>query len=185
MTPDELAGRVLAQSQERLRRLYPTSPQWEWETVRVVPGPKYTKIDRGTDGGMSGMLMIENETGLIYGIKGYGKVHKGHPYGSLGTTDEWYWGDYYPERITEARRRGLLPGPVSPELFAATAPKWNCVDYPGEGMHYTPLPASCGWCGKTRAQIEPELDLLRHRAGGHAGPEPAGTGCRYCASASS
>lgn len=46
-------------------------------------------------------------------------------------------------------------GPVDPELFARTAPKWNCVDYPGEGMHYTPG-GDCGWCGMTREQIAAE-----------------------------
>ncbi len=46
--------------------------------------------------------------------------------------------------------------PVNPELFRRTAPAWNCVDYPGEGMHYTPGTESCQWCGMTRDQINAE-----------------------------
>ena len=32
--------------------------------------------------------MIENATGVIYGIKGYGRVHTGHRYGTLDTVDD-------------------------------------------------------------------------------------------------
>jgi hypothetical protein len=41
---------------------------------------------------------------------------------------------------------------VNPELFARTAPAWNCVDYPG-AMHYLPGTRACQWCGMTRAEI--------------------------------
>ena len=60
--------------------------------VRIIPGPKYTKLDIGLPanptkpddiGQWSGRFMIENETGRIYGIKAYGKVHKGHYHGTL------------------------------------------------------------------------------------------------------
>lgn len=95
MTIQELADLVLEQSRERLARLY-SDEQASWETVAVRPGPKYTKIDRGPQHNMSGMLMVENATGNIYGIKGYGKVHKGHFYGTLDTVRDWYWGGYYP-----------------------------------------------------------------------------------------
>ena len=46
--------------------------------------------------------------------------------------------------------------PVDAELFRRTAPKWNCVDYPGEGMHYVPRKDDCAWCGMTRSQIRAE-----------------------------
>lgn len=101
MTIEQLAGLVLDQSQARLKAAYPDSPQWEWETVAIRPGKVYTKIDRGPEHNMSGMLMVENSTGRIYGIKGYGRVHKGHFYGTLDTVDDWYWGDYYPRQRTE------------------------------------------------------------------------------------
>ena len=48
--------------------------------------------------------------------------------------------------------------PADLELFRRTAPQWNCVDYPGEGMHYTSR-GDCIWCGMTREQIAAE-----HRA---------------------
>jgi len=58
--------------------------------VKITPGKKYTKVDRGG----SGMYMIDNETGVIYGIKAYGKVHKGHTYGTLVTIERFNWGGY-------------------------------------------------------------------------------------------
>lgn len=58
--------------------------------VHIKPGRKYTKIDVYT----SGKYMVENATGIIYGIKGYGKVHKGHVYGTLDIIADWNWGGY-------------------------------------------------------------------------------------------
>lgn len=178
MTPDEFAALVLAQTQERLRNDYPTSPQWSWEQVAVKPGPVYTKVDIGPKGNMSGKYMIENATGIIYGIKGYGKVHKGHRYGTLETAGSWYWGGYTGMRETEAQREHRIETwlekhrqaahggglcdcarksegrlPVDPDLFARTAPQWNCVAFPGEGMHYLDGQGGCQWCGQTREQI--------------------------------
>jgi len=48
--------------------------------------------------------------------------------------------------------------PVNPELFNRTAPAWNCVDYPADGMHYTPGNVSCAWCGMTPGEIRAEHD---------------------------
>jgi hypothetical protein len=96
MTPDQLAAMVLAQTREVLRAKGYDS-QIDREKVQVVPGPKYTRIDRGPHG-TSGFLMIENATGVIYGIKGYGRVHKGHRYGTLATADQWFWGEYHPRQ---------------------------------------------------------------------------------------
>ena len=97
MNVDEFAQVLLSQQKARLAALY-TQEQADRETVQVIPGPKYTKVDVGPGHNMSGKFMIENATGVIYGIKGYGKVHKGHMYGTLDTVEEWYWGDYYPAR---------------------------------------------------------------------------------------
>jgi hypothetical protein len=58
--------------------------------VRVIPGRKFTKVDVGS----SGKYMVENETGVIFGIKAYGQVHKGHRYGTLDTINDFWWGEY-------------------------------------------------------------------------------------------
>ncbi len=55
-------------------------------------GKKYTKVDLYN----SGKFMVVNDTGEIFGIKAYGVIHRGHPYGTLDTIDEWFWGDYTP-----------------------------------------------------------------------------------------
>jgi len=64
----------------------------------VRPAAKYAKVDIGS----SGRFMVVNETGEIFGIKGYGVIHRGHPYGTLDTTSEWYWGDYQPRKLEGA-----------------------------------------------------------------------------------
>lgn len=56
----------------------------------IVPGRKYDKVDQGG----SGRFMVEKATGEIFGIKGYGKVHRGHRSGTLETIHEFYWGGY-------------------------------------------------------------------------------------------
>ena len=48
---------------------------------------------------MSGYLMVENATGRIYGIKGYGRVHRRRYYGTLADAADWYWGNYGPDRV--------------------------------------------------------------------------------------
>jgi hypothetical protein len=240
---ERFAAMVLQQRQERLRTSYPDSPQWEWERVSVKPGPVYTKVDVGPEHNMSGKYMIENATGIIYGIKGYGRVHKGHRYGTLGTIGRWHWGGYVGQKIQpQVLRRNVPIGslkrggwlvsylghryvisqghsgevqafrwndqeghvtdwddlanrdtfeqalaelvarpadedgrllsrmdvmdaqeaaerqPADQALFDRTAPKWNCVDYPGDGPHYTPGTDGCLWCGMTREQIAAEYD---------------------------
>jgi hypothetical protein len=109
MTVEEFAQLVLAQTKARLLASYPDSPQHEWETVNVVPGPKYTKVDIGPEGNRSGKYMVENATGVIYGIKGYGRVHKGHVYGTLDTVGDWYWGGYTGEKVEGVKLGHLSP----------------------------------------------------------------------------
>lgn len=54
--------------------------------------------------GESGSLMVELSTGNIYGIKSYGKVHRGRQYGTLDTISQYYWGNYYPILSTQFKR---------------------------------------------------------------------------------
>jgi hypothetical protein len=105
MTVEELAALILEQTRQVLRAKGYDS-QAGTEAVEVRPGRVYTKIDRGprwgqgrTEHNMSGFLMIDNESGEIFGIKGYGVVHKGHCYGTLATADQWYWGEYGPRQL--------------------------------------------------------------------------------------
>ena len=105
MTIDELAALILDQTGAVLRAKGYDS-QADSEAVEVRPGRKYTKVDRGprwgdgrTEHNMSGFLMVDNETGEIFGIKGYGVVHRGHRYGTLATAGEWYWGEYGPRKL--------------------------------------------------------------------------------------
>jgi hypothetical protein len=63
----------------------------------IRPGKKFIKVDVGT----SGKYMIEIGTWIIYGIKAYGVVHRGHSYGTLDTVDLYYWGLYVGGLMTE------------------------------------------------------------------------------------
>lgn len=103
LTVEEFAQVVLEQTKARLATQY-SQAQADREIVQVIPGPKYTKVNIGPEHNVSGKYMVENSTGVIYGIKGYGQVHKGHAYGTLATVDQWYWGGYVGERRTDARQ---------------------------------------------------------------------------------
>jgi hypothetical protein len=105
-TVQDFAALVEADTQADLKRRFPdTYPSgiWDTEVATVTPGRVYTKVDIGT----SGRYMVENATGIIYGIKGYGKVHKGHSYGTLATIGDWFWGRYTAE-LKPARRPAAL-----------------------------------------------------------------------------
>ena len=67
-------------------------------------GKKYARIDVGT----SGKYMVDLESGEIFGIKGYGVVHKGHRYGTLDTIQDWNWGDYTAVPVKVAFIGGLV-----------------------------------------------------------------------------
>jgi len=53
-------------------------------------GKKFARVDIGG----SGRYMVELETGIIYGIKAYGVIHRGHIYGTLDTIHDWDWSDH-------------------------------------------------------------------------------------------
>jgi hypothetical protein len=78
-----------------LTRRYPNIPDPDhYCRVTVTPAKKYTRVDVGS----SGKYMVENDTEIIYGIKAYGVIHRGHSYGTLDTINDWKWGDYIAHR---------------------------------------------------------------------------------------
>ena len=64
--------------------------------TRIIEGKRYIRIDVGPTHNWSGKLMINSISGEIFGIKGYGVVHKGKRYGNLDTIDDYFWGEYSP-----------------------------------------------------------------------------------------
>ena len=74
-------------------------------STKIVPGKKYWKIDTGG----SGKYMVEMSTEKIYGIKGYGVIHKGHYFGTLDEVNDWHWGGY-----RASRKRIKLEGMMMP-----------------------------------------------------------------------
>ena len=85
------ADKVQAQTLMRLiREGY--GAQAESHLVKVTFGKKYARVDVGS----SGRYMVDVTDGTIYGIKGYGQVHRQHRYGNLDSIDEYIWGDYRP-----------------------------------------------------------------------------------------
>jgi len=77
------------------------APHGDNYVARVKPGKKYTKVDVGS----SGKYMVD-EQGNIFGIKGYGVIHRGHQYGTLDTIDEWHWGNYHAMKRCLAAKKG-------------------------------------------------------------------------------
>lgn len=102
MTVEEFAQMMQDQVQADLKRRFPDSPHMWNEITQVKHGGAYAKVDVGPPHNMSGRYMIEYATGVIYGIKGYGKVHKGHRYGTLDTAGDRYWGGYRPQPVSDA-----------------------------------------------------------------------------------
>jgi len=97
MTIQEFAELVHNDTVERFEKDYENYPPNMLEkatTVHIRPGKKYTKVDLDT----SGKFMVVNDTGEIFGIKAYGVIHRGHYFGTLETTSDWFWGDYQPSR---------------------------------------------------------------------------------------
>jgi len=90
MKVKEFAELLEKQQLERLKEDGFTYPGHEEQAKTTIKeGKKYTKVDLGH----SGKYMIDSE-GNIFGIKGYGVIHKGHHYGTLETINDYYWGDY-------------------------------------------------------------------------------------------
>lgn len=77
-----------------------TRIEWcEQIETRVEYGPKWARVDRSlTNGQWCGYLMVDLTTQEIVGIKGYGRPHLGHRYGTLQTIREWEWGSNHPAR---------------------------------------------------------------------------------------
>ena len=75
---------------------------WHAWHVFINPGRKYINVDIGG----CGKYMITPD-GEIYGIKGYGVIHKGHFYGTLATIGEYWWGKY----TANKGRKSALPPP--------------------------------------------------------------------------
>lgn len=65
-------------------------------------GKKYAKIDLKSGGQTSGRYMVDLDTGIIYGISGYGVPNKSKTYGNLDTIDSYYWGGYTPVKLKTA-----------------------------------------------------------------------------------
>jgi len=75
-------------------------------TTTTKPGTKFAKVDIGR----CGRYMVEVSTGNIFGVKSYGTVHRGHFYGTLETTDQWFWGEYYPHKKDGSSRNQAVNG---------------------------------------------------------------------------
>lgn len=74
---------------------YPLSIHEPQIVCSIKMGRKYANVDRGT----SGCYMVELDTGAIYGIKGYGVIHRGHSYGTLDTLADWDWSGYQARKV--------------------------------------------------------------------------------------
>ena len=66
------------------------NPEYHQHDCRVKIGKKYACVDVGG----SGKYMVTLDTGEIFGIKGYGVIHRGYRFGTLDTINDYEWGNY-------------------------------------------------------------------------------------------
>lgn len=110
-----LHDQILARLNKEMPKNLEKYPDF-WESsakVNIVPGRKYTKVDIGG----SGKYMVVNETGEIFGIKGYGVIHRGYKYGTLDTIAVWDWGGFRAgpkpvEEVAEAKPETETTTPI-------------------------------------------------------------------------
>jgi len=87
---------VQDQTFERLNKVHGNTVDWSRDSkTNIKPGKKYVKVDVGS----SGKFMVDQDEN-IFGIKGYGVIHKGKRHGTLDTIDQYYWGSYSPFKLT-------------------------------------------------------------------------------------
>jgi len=84
--------------------------------VRADIGRKFAHIVCGT----TSKFMVEVATGNIFGTKGVQQVHRGHFYGTLETTGEYFWCEYYPSRLDGKLKK--QKGNSAPVITHAPAP---------------------------------------------------------------
>lgn len=89
---NRLVEMITAQQKARHEKQY-THPFSD--AAHLYIAKKYARVDVGT----SGKYMVEMDTERIYGIKGYGVIHRGHQYGTLDTIDQWDWSGYVAQQI--------------------------------------------------------------------------------------
>ena len=80
---------------ERDGKTYPIEVHDNAWPCKIKMGRKYANVDVG----QSGKYMVVLDTGEIFGIKGYGVIHRGHYYGTLDTTHNFDWSGYTAYRI--------------------------------------------------------------------------------------
>ena len=93
MTLDErlaaLCTRITDHYQDRLKKLdLACEANMQSSIARYSVKQKYIYIDVGS----SGRYMIDRATEVIYGIKGYGVIHRGHSFGTIDNpviTSHW------------------------------------------------------------------------------------------------
>lgn len=70
-----------------------------------VSGRRYTKVDlrQKPESGVGGKFMVEDATGKIFGIKGYGQVHMGYKCGTLDTISEYDWSECWYKSVPTRR----------------------------------------------------------------------------------
>lgn len=79
------------------------TPALHRHDCRVKIGRKYANVDVAD----SGKYMVELSSGRIFGIKGYGVIHRGYSYGTLDTIADWDWRGYTArKRAREALNAG-------------------------------------------------------------------------------
>lgn len=105
----------------------------------------------------AGALLEDDETVDAYAVAAYvrGVAEALEDYVTSGTVRDESNGPAIGKwAITEDETPARVP--VDMDLFKSTAPAFNCIAYPEEGMHHRPYvpqgPRVCWWCGETESR---------------------------------
>lgn len=96
---EKFAARV---ERDRIAELRRARLDCEANIINARTTVKFRKKYACVDVGRSGAFMVDLATGEIFGIKGYGKIHRGHRYGTVETANRYHWGPYYPDQKQDA-----------------------------------------------------------------------------------
>lgn len=118
-------------------------------------GNKYARVDVGD----SGRYMVELDTERIYGIKGYGVIHRGHSYGTLDTIDDYYWGRYRavkrvrhdnPSNITPNKAKSIVKKALDERGFPYTRLTARTIGFSDLARDTKMFVTIHGWVGNPR-----------------------------------
>lgn len=149
MTPTELETKIAAfvalVTKHRREYFAKNAPIFKDNACAAAKeGSKYIKVDvveGDNQSHRSGKYMVEVSSGRIFGIKGYGVIHRGKCYGTLDTINDFWWGGHDP--VKSGSRGALSEGQIIEGVSASIPPNTVGIYTTAAGKEiFVPAPAT-------------------------------------------